>query len=234
MKKKVLFVLVLVLLLIPFINVYAKEYHQFDIRFEEKIGTNVKNNEIKIFASADDDLELTDRTSEFTMENVQWFKYYSEIEEGKTKDNYDYVDESSNIYADAVTDDDVFEENYKYFLYIPRLYAKEDDSFHRNVLINGKDIEEIHGICYNTGNEFLIKTVAPTFGKTQLDNTPEIKENTVLDATKDKKTCMLGCSLCFSMLLGISICIWIIVAIILLLLIIIIIYTKSKNKKRND
>lgn len=222
MKNKIL--LILVLLLIPFINVYAKEYHQFDIRFEEEIGTNVKNNEIKIFASADDNLELIDRTSEFTMEDVQWFKYYSEIEDGKTKDDYDYVDESSDIYAYAVTDDDVFEENYKYFLYIPRLYANEEDSFHRNISINGKDIEEIHGICYNKGNEFLIKTVAPTFDKIQLDDTPEVEE----------KTCMLGCSLCCTMFLGISICIWIIIAIILLLIIILIICIKSKNKKRNN
>lgn len=238
MKKKILFILVL--LLIPFTNVYAKEYHQFDIRFEEEIGTNVKNNEIKIFASADDNLELIDRTSEFTMEDVQWFKYYSEIEDGKTKDDYDYVDESSDIYAYAVTDDDVFEENYKYFLYIPRLYANEEDSFHRNISINGKDIEEIHGICYNTGNEFLIKTVAPTFDKIQLDDAPEVEENTledketVLDTTKEEKTCMLGCSLCCTMFLGISICIWIIIAIILLLIIILIICIKSKNKKRNN
>ena len=31
---------ILVLLLIPFINVYAKEYHQFDIRFEEEMNKN--------------------------------------------------------------------------------------------------------------------------------------------------------------------------------------------------
>lgn len=238
MKKKLLFTLAL--FLIPFINVYAKEYHQFDIRFEEKIGTNVKNNEIKIYASADENLELIDRTSEFTMEDVQWFKYVSSIEEGKTKEDYDYVDESSDIYAYAVADGDVFEENYNYFLYIPRLYAKEDDSFHRNISINGKDIEEIHGICYNTGNEFLIKTIAPTFNSIKTDDVVENEENTIeneetlLDTPNAEKACMLGCSLCCTMFLGISICIWIIIVIILILLIVITCLIKSKKRKKNN
>lgn len=233
MKNKIL-VFFAIMLLIP-MTVFAKDYNEFDIRFEEKIGSNVKNNEIKVFCKVDDNDKFVDHTEDFTMEDVRWYKYTSVKEDGKTEEDYDYYDEEKNVYGYLVSDDDVFEEGYEYFLYIARLYAKEEDSFSRNVTINGVDIDEMDGQCFNTGNEFFIKTKARgTTGSNDVEEPATIdnvEEGEKDIATPEGKACMLGISLCCTMFLGISICTWILIAIILLILIIAICTLKAKKRK---
>lgn len=96
MKKKFLLLLA-VMILIPF-SVFAKEYNEFDIRYEQEIGKNVKNTEIKVFAKVGEESKFKDYTSDMTLEDIKWYKYKSSIEEGKTVDDYDYTDEELNIY----------------------------------------------------------------------------------------------------------------------------------------
>lgn len=234
MKKKFLLFLV-GMLFIPF-SVFAKEYNEFDIRYEQKKYENVNNTEIKVYAMVDEEEKLNDHTEDFTMEDVKWYKYKSSIEDGKTIDDYDYTDEELNIYGYLVSDEDVFEEDYGYFLIISRLYAKEEDSFTRNVKINGIDIDELNGSCYNTGNEFFIKTISNGSSAYHEKEEPEVidssdEETTVIEENKNEtsKACMLGISLCCTTFLGLSFCIWILIAILLMLLIIICL---AKTKKR--
>ena len=135
------------------------EYTGFDVVFKETEGTKVNDTDICIFAAIGDDA-LVDRTGEFTMEGVRWYQCLPEPEAGKTADDYDYVDKALQIYGVLCNDDDVFDHaHYFYVLVIDRLYAQEEDTFHRNVMINGVGVDEMNGTCYNTGNEFFIKTV---------------------------------------------------------------------------
>lgn len=238
MKKIVCFLLTLILVLsAASVTVFATEYTSFNIVFEEKNGEKVNETAIKIFASVDEGA-LADRTGEFTTEDVKWFKYLPEPETGKTADDYDYVDEELKVYGMLCTDDDVFEhDNYSYFLYISRLYAKEEDSFTRNVKINGVDVDEMNGICWNTGNEFLIKTITNggSGASAESDITddtgdpsgePDIKTD---DGETEKAKCKV-CGICPIQPLGICLFIWIAIILIVFILVIILI---SKGKKKN-
>ena len=239
MKNK--FILILILMILMPFTVFAKEYNEFDIRFEQILGENVNNTEIKVFAKVGEENEFKDYTQEMTFENVRWYKYKTSIEEGKTLEDYDYTDEELNVYGYLASDEDVFEEEYNYFLIISRLYATEEDSFSRNVKINGIDVDELNGSCYNTGNEFYIKTITNGTSNVNDIEEPEIIENNQEDIvlideneTEEEKTCMFGCSLCCTTFLGLSLCIWILIAILLILLIIIICVAKSKKKKGTE
>ncbi len=239
MKKIACFVLTL-MMVFSFISVIvsAADYTEFNIVFEETEGKKVNETEIKIFASVDDGA-LVDRTNEFTTEDVEWFKYISEPEEGKTADDYDYVDEELKIYGILCTDEDIFDhDNYSYFLRIARLYAKEEDTFYRNVKINGVDIEEMNGICFNTGSEFFIKTVTnggggPSGEEDVTDESAlpeEASESSSEAEEKDAKSKCSLCGICPIQPLGICLFIWIAVILIVVIIVIVII---SKNKKNN-
>lgn len=219
MKKNAFFTLFLILVTI---SVLAKEYTSFNIVFEEKEGSKVKDTAIRIFASEKDDT-LSDRTDEFTMEDVTWFKYLPAPAEGKNENDYDYVDKGLNIYGILVTDDDVFEhDKYSYFLRIPRLYAQKEDTFHRNVKLNGVDVDEMNATCYNAGNEFFLKSI--TNGGIGASGESDSEELTA-DASgsgstnsvnQTKHKCKV-CGICPIQPLGICLFIWIamIVAIVL-------------------
>lgn len=227
MKKNIL--VFLSILILP-ILVFAKDYNEFDIRFKEEIGTNVKNNEIQIFVKVDEEEKFVDHTEDFTLEDVKWYKYKSEIEEGKTEEDYDYYDNEKKMYGYLVNDEDVFEEDYKYLLIISRLYAQEEDSFSRNVLINGVNIDDMDGQCFNTGNEFYIKTIARGDGGiNEQEDEPVIETNDEND-NDEKKSCPLNIPLCCITFLGISLCIWIIIAILLIILVIVLISKKNSKK----
>lgn len=227
MKNKIL--VFLSILILP-ILVFAKDYNEFDIRFKEEIGTNVKNNEIQIFVKVDEEEKFVDHTEDFTLEDVKWYKYKSEIEEGKTEEDYDYYDNEKKMYGYLVNDEDVFEEDYKYLLIISRLYAQDEDSFSRNVLINGVNIDDMDGQCFNTGNEFYIKTIARGDGGiNEQEDEPVIEINDEND-NDEKKSCPLNIPLCCITFLGISLCIWIIIAILLIILVIVLISKKNSKK----
>lgn len=227
MKKNIL--VFLSILILP-ILVFAKDYNEFDIRFKEEIGTNVKNNEIQIFVKVDEEEKFVDHTEDFTLEDVKWYKYKSEIEEGKTEEDYDYYDNEKKMYGYLVNDEDVFEEDYKYLLIISRLYAQEEDSFSRNVLINGVNIDDMDGQCFNTGNEFYIKTIARGDGGiNEQEDEPVIETNDENDNV-EKQSCPLNIPLCCITFLGISLCIWIIIAILLIILVIVLISKKNSKK----
>ncbi len=243
MKKIIYFLLISILVfsLLP-IHAFAAEYTEFNIVFEEKAGEKVNATTITVFAAVDGS-ELTDRTADFTMEDVAWFKYITEPEDGKTADDYDYVDEELKIYGMLCGDEDVFEpENYQYFLRIARLYAQEEDSFDRNVKINGVDIEEMNGSCYNTGSEFYIKTVTngqgggnaeeeePVETVTEDEPQPETPSETKVEKP-EKKKCKV-CGICPVQPLGICLFIWIAIALILIIVLIIVI--KKTVGKKND
>lgn len=240
MKKTICFILAL-MMVFSLISVIASatDYTEFNIVFEEKDGEKVNETEIKIFASVDDG-KLVDRTNEFTTEDVEWFKYLPEPEEGKTAEDYDYVDEELKIYGILCTDEDVFDhDNYSYFLRIARLYAEEEDSFYRNVKINGVDIEEMNGICFNTGSEFFIKTVTngnggPSGEEDVTDDPGSADEASEIPSESEnegaKKKCKL-CGICPIQPLGICLFIWIAIILIIVIVVIVII---SKNKKNND
>lgn len=220
MKKIICFALILFTVLsLASVCVSAVDYTAFDIVFEEKEGEKVNGTVIRIYASVDDG-ELTDRTDRFTMEDVEWFRYLPKPEAGKTADDYDYVDEELAIYGMLCSDDDVFDhDQYSYFLRIGRLYAEEEDSFTRNVRINGTDVEEMNGICYNTGSEFYIKTVTNGMGGSGSGDT---------EGSASK--CSV-CGICPIQPLGICLFIWIAVILIVVILILILV---SKKKKKDD
>lgn len=239
MKKTLAFLLLLLTLInLLCVTAAATWYTGFDVRFEEKDGEKVNATKLTIMASVEDGA-MIDRTNDFTLEGVEWFKYVSEPESGKTVEDYDYVDEDLHIYGMLCTDDDVFDhEHYSYFLRIARLYAEEEDTFDRNVKINGVDVEEMNGICYNTGSEFYIKTV--TNGS---HGAPDVEEETTLPeadtsvepATEtpgtEKKKCGV-CGICPFQPLGICLFIWL--AIILVILVIAIIVMIVVRKMRKD
>ena len=226
MKKTIGFILcaVLAFSLLASGIVSAKEYTGFDLVFEEKEGEKVNDTKIRIFASVDDG-EAVDRTGEFTMEDIAWYKYLPKPEAGKTADDYDYVDEELHIYGILCSDDDVFEhDRYSYFLRIARLYAEEEDTFQRNVRINGTDVDEMNGSCYNTGSEFYIKTITNGSG-----GNSGIGELT--DGTGDGSKCRV-CGICPIQPLGICLFIWL--AIILIAVIIVVVLICKDKKKNNE
>lgn len=239
MKETVRYTLTLILTIsLTAINVLAKEYTSFNIVFAEKEGAKVIDTAIRIFASVNEDA-LVDRTSEFKMEDVKWYKYLPTPAEGKTAEDYDYVDEELKIYGMLVTDEDVFEHSkYSYFLRIARLYAQEEDSFHRNVKINGVDVDEMKGTCFNTGNEFFLKTitngaVGPSpkgeivrdTGK--LTNVPGSLDN---EGNEVRNKCKV-CGICPIQPLGICLFIWL-AAVVVILLVIVIKVNKKKNANK--
>ncbi len=235
MKKICSLVFALILLLtFASVTAFAADYTGFDIVFEEKDGEKVNATALRIFASVGEG-ELTDRTGDFTLEGVEWFRYVSEPADGKTADDYDYVDEELGIYGILCTDSDVFDhENYSYFLRIARLYAKEEDSFDRNVRINGVDVEEMNGICFNTGNEFFIKTITNGMGGPSGEGDvaegsghPDGKSE---DDDPAKKKCRV-CGICPFQPLGICLFIWIAIILIVVILIVVLV---SKKKKDED
>lgn len=212
MKKSAFFTFAL---LLASICVLAKDYTSFNFVFEEKEGAKINETPIRIFASVDND-ELSDRTDEFTMEKVEWFKYLSEPEEGKTEADYDYVDKGLKIYGISVTDDDVFEhDKYSYFLRIPRLYAQQDDSFSRNVKFNGVDVDELNGSCYNTGNEFYLKTITNGMigasGESEPEElTAEATDSENISGNETEQKCKV-CGICPIQPLGICLFIWLVI-----------------------
>lgn len=228
------FALITVLSLIA-VSVFATDYTAFDIVFDEKDGAKVNETEIRIFASVGEG-ELTDRTGDFTMEGVEWFKYVSAPASDKNADDYDYVDEELKIYGILCTADDVFDhENYSYFLRIARLYAKEEDSFDRNVKINGVDIEEMNGLCFNTGNEFFIKTVTNGHGGSsgEGDVTDFVGGDETSGAEIEdpaKKKCKV-CGICPVQPLGICLFIWIAIILIVVILAFVLLSKGKKDKK---
>ncbi|MCQ2771298.1 MAG: hypothetical protein MJ236_05815 [Clostridia bacterium] len=239
MKKIICFVLTLLLIggltSITAIAAEPKTYTEFDIRFDEKNGEKVNETKITVFASVDEG-KLVDRTEEFTLESVDWFKYVSELEPGKTTEDYDYVDEALNVYGYLCSDDDAFDhENYSYFLRIGRLFAQDEDTFYRNIKINGIDIEDLNGICYNAGNEFFIKTI--TNGMTgsngeDSSTTDGIGENgtpNTPDDNQDKKVCKV-CGICPFQPLGICLFIWFAIIVLVVIVLIMVINKKKKNK----
>lgn len=182
-----------------------------------------------------DDGALADRTGDFTMEDVAWFKYLSQPEAGKTADDYDYVDEELKVYGMLCTDEDVFDhEHYSYFLRIARLYAKEEDTFDRNVKINGVDIDELQGSCYNTGSEFYIKTITNgqggISGEGDLTDAPTALEGDPGEEEPTKKKCKV-CGICPIQPLGICLFIWIAILLIAAVVIVVLIL---KNKKKDE
>lgn len=237
MKKAISIVLAL-MMVFSFISVIASatDYTEFNIVFEEKDGEKVNETVIRIFASVDDGA-LVDRTNEFTTEDVEWFRYLPALEDGKTAEDYDYVDEELKIYGMLCTDEDVFDhENYSYFLRISRLYAKEEDTFYRNVKINGVDIEELNGTCYNTGSEFFIKTVTNGNGGPSDDGdvtdesaSPDDESDETSEDTAKKK-CKV-CGICPIQPLGICLFIWIAIILIVVIVVIVIISKNKKDKK---
>ncbi len=243
--KKVLAIILTLILAIGMLTVtaFAKDYTEFNITFDEKDGEKVNETKITVLASVGDGA-MVDRTSEFTMEGVEWTKYVSAPEEGKTADDYDYVDEELKIYGMLCTDEDVFEsENYSYFLRISRLYAQEDDSFDRNIKINGKGIDELNGICYNTGNEFFIKTVTNGFKGTPTEETeptpiniepdtePIIESEDVLEEAAEEK-CKV-CGICPIQPLGICLFIWIAIILLAIIFIVIVVSVAKKKNGKN-
>lgn len=247
MKKIICFVFALIVVLsLTAVTAFATDYTSFDIVFEEKEGEKVNETEIKIFAAVDEG-ELVDRTGEFTMEDVNWFKYLPAPEDGKTAEDYEYVDEELKIYGMLCTDEDVFDfENYSYFLRISRLYAREEDTFYRNVKINGVDIEELNGICYNTGSEFFIKTVTNgnggpsgesdvTAAPGTPDATPEsTPESTPVPETEPARKKCKVCGICPIQPLGICLFIWIAVILVAAIIIIVLIAKGKKKDKEQD
>ena len=215
---------------------FAKDYTAFNIVFEEKEGEKVNETEVKIFASVDGG-ELVDRTEEFTVEDKVWFKYISAPADGKTADDYDYVDEELKIYGMLCSDEDVFEhDNFKYFLRIARLYAQEEDSFTRDVKINGVDIDELNGSCYNTGSEFYIKTITNGMGGisgegdvTDVTGEPQGEPG---DSEQTKEKCKV-CGICPVQPLGICLFIWIAI-ILVVVIVVVIIAAKSRKKDKED
>lgn len=243
MKKTICFVSAFLMIIsLTVVAAFAVTYTAFDIVFEEKEGAKVNGTEIKVFASVDEG-ELSDRTGDFTLEDVQWFKYLSRPEDGKTAEDYDYVDEELKIYGILCTDEDVFEhDNYSYFLRIARLYAKEEDTFWRNVRINGVDIEEMNGICYNTGSEFFIKTITNGQGGISGDgdvtDAPTASEGDPAEPSEPQKPagdkCRV-CGICPIQPLGICLFIWIaIILVIAVLVIVLILWGKKNDKKENE
>lgn len=215
------------------INLLAREYTDFNIVFEEKEGAKVNETAIRIHAAVDEGA-LVDRTGEFTMEDVNWYKYLAAPEAGKSAEDYDYVDEELKVYGIAVTDDDVFEhENYSYFLRISRLYAQEEDTFHRKVKINGVDVEALNGTCYNTGNEFFIKTITNGNGGDSAEEQPAIDagasdgevEIMASDSQEPEDKCGI-CGICPIQPLGICLFIWLVVLVAIVLAVIV----KAKKK----
>ncbi|MCQ2428379.1 MAG: hypothetical protein MJ137_08305 [Clostridia bacterium] len=214
--KKIFCLFLTLVLAVGMLSVFAsaKDYTEFNIVFEEKEGAKVNATVIKVFASVDDG-KLTDRTDEFTMEDVKWYAYVEKPAAGKTADDYDYADAKLNVYGMQCSDDDVFEfGKYSYFLMISRLYAKEEDSFSRNISINGVDIEELNGTCYNTGNEFFIKTITNGMGGSAATEKVDTEAgnpeggNGNSDSESEKHKCDF-CGICPIQPLGICLFIWI-------------------------
>ena len=231
----------LILICTCFISVFATDYTGFDLVFEEKNGENVNATEIRIFAAIDEGA-LIDRTESFTMEDVAWFKYLPEPEDGKTAEDYDYVDEELKVYGMLCGDEEVFDlDHYSYFLRIARLYANEEDTFYRNVKINGVDIDEMNGSCYNTGSEFYIKTITNGQGSSSgEEEQTDVPEQTTADPDTDpeqeKSKCKL-CGICPVQPLGICLFIWIAVILLIVIILVIVIAvacTKKKKKEKQD
>ena len=234
MKKALCFILTLILLSgFAVFTASATDYSAFDLVFEEKEGEKVNETKLTVFAAINDGA-LSDRTSDFTLEGVTWFKYVSSPEDGI---EYDYVDEELKIYGLLCGNGDVFEhDRYSYFLKIDRLYAKEEDSFQRNVKINGVDVEEMNGICYNTGSEFFIKTVTNGNGGSSgegdlTDAAGDPGKTGEKDDTAEKNKCKV-CGICPFQPLGVCLFIWI--AVILIVLVLIIVLVKKKNKNTHE
>lgn len=227
MKKLLLFI---AMLIIPF-AVYAEgdDYEYFDFRFEQNTGDVIKDTDVKIFASVSSDIDnLVDRTDEFIVEALEWRECVDDLCE-ETKE---------------ITDDQVYEDGKDYYF---RMYINPKDetrSFNvwssEKVMINGTSSEELGGGFGNSGSlgvyskagrigtPEVIDTFVPDYNPEEEDSLPEvIAEPEVIEEPQ----CMFGISLCCTMFLGLSICIWIIIAIIILLLIIIAVACKSKKRK---
>ncbi|MCQ2397233.1 MAG: hypothetical protein MJ106_06010 [Lentisphaeria bacterium] len=234
MKKHFASALALVFALsLASITLLAREYTDFNIIFDEKEGAKINETAIRIHAAVDEGA-LVDRTDEFTLEDVNWYKYLTAPEAGKTADDYDYVDEELKIYGIAAADDDVFEHaKYSYFLRISRLYAQEEDTFRRNVKINGVDVEALNGTCYNTGNEFFIKTITNGNGGASAEEQPAIDagasdgevEIMASGCKVSKDKCGI-CGICPIQPLGICLFIWLVVLVAIVLAAIV----KAKKK----
>lgn len=240
MKRTLCMMLSLLLaLLAASVAVSATDYTAFDIRFEEKEGEKVNATKLTIMAAVNDG-SLTDRTADFTLEGVSWFRYLPQPEAGKTAEDYDYVDEDLKIYGILCTDDDVFDHaKYAYFLRIDRLYAKEEDSFTRQVKINGVDVDDVPGLCFNTGNEFFIKTV--TNGKHGAADEPDEDGTTAgnagtgapEDPTAEKKKCPV-CGICPVQPLGICLFIWLAILLVVILAVVLLVLKKKKDGEKKD
>lgn len=238
MKRIVCFVFALLMVFsVTAIAASTADYTAFDIVFEEKEGAKVNETEIRIFASVNDD-KLTDRTGDFTMEDIVWFKYISAPADGKTAEDYDYVDEELKVYGILCTDEDVFEhDNYSYFLRIARLYAKEEDNFDRNVKINGVDVDEMNGSCYNTGSEFYIKTITNgnggSYGEGDVTDEQGNQDGKSDGEDPAKKKCKV-CGICPFQPLGICLFIWIAIILIVVILVFILVSKGKKDKKKDE
>lgn len=222
---KRIFVLSFALMVFMPLSVLAEEktYEYFNFKVNMVNGEKIKDTEVKIFASVEEDEKnLTDRTDEFNIEEIMWS--VCDVEDCST--------------TREIEDDEVFEEE-KGYVFMIRITAKNGADINvwgtDRAMFNGTPIEELYGEFGNTGKELMIKSkIAEEKVKPQ-ENTPaEESKPEEVKTTGEGKTCMLGLSLCCTTFLGLSICIWIIIAILIILLIIILCLLKGKNKKEEQ
>ena len=235
MKKNIkgLYILVFAIMMLIPISVFAEEkaYEYFDFKLNMVNGEKIKDTNIKIYASIEDDEEnLIDRTDEFNIDEIMW----------------SVCDTTNCTSSREVEDDAVFEED-KDYVFMIRIAAKNGADIDvwgtDKAMFNGTPIEKLEGEFGNTGSELMIKSkiVDEKVIEQEDDLIEESEEPTTLNTTDTKeeikttgeeKTCVLGLSLCCTTFLGISLCIWILIAILIILLIIIICILK--NKKNNN
>ena len=223
MKK--LFVFILALLLMPITVFAAEAYENFDFKVEKVDGANIKNTEIKVFASLESDPDnLIDRTSEFEFREVMW----------------SVCVEVDCATSEEVADDAIFEADKDYVLMV-RIAAKNEADINvwgtDKAKYNGTPIEELAGEYGNTGTELMIKTRTAVHEGEPVEEKPDLpveeEPQEEIMTIGAEEACLLGLPLCCTTFLGLSLCIWILILILLILLIVIICVTKGKKKKEH-
>ena len=219
--KKYFKLLLSLLLFIP-LCVFASDeaYDYFDFKVERVNGANIKNTDIKIFASLESDpTNLTDRTDEFNLDEVMW----------------SVCTESDCSLSEEVSDEALFEGGKEYILLV-RITAKNESDINvwgtDKVKYNGIPIEELSGEFSNSGKELMIKTKTNAVEVVLTNNNPE--EPLVIAPNPNiQKSCMFNYSFCCITLLNISICIWLLILLVLIILIVVIACIK-KSKRKNQ